>query len=360
MKKNILWKVIAVLTVFLLYSVSMATAEESGNDSCLDCHGKKEIAKEHGERRFVDPAKFASTTHAVIGCTSCHDSVTPKHPTDGFRPSKANCKECHASIQEEYAASIHASKATCNDCHNPHDVKQLVAVSGDEINAKCAKCHPLNRIIKSHDKWLPQADLHIESLPCVTCHTSSKNYFITLSIQKREAGKTAYGDFKLAKFEELAALNPINNDVTRLIDKNGDRIISLKELRDFNFELRAKDMRLWGMMMPEVATHSFQILENRWDCSFCHASGPKAMQKSQVAFPDISGNYNRIDVEAGAILDILYGTPDFYMMGSTRSTPLNILGAMIIAGGMMMPIVHGTFRFLTRKNRKEHPENEKH
>ena len=59
-------------------------------------------------------------------------------------------------------------------------------------------------------------------------------------------------------------------------------------------------------------------------------------------------------VEKGAILDILFGTPDFYMLGTTRSTALNIVGALIIAGGMMMPIGHGTLRFLTRKNRKEH------
>jgi hypothetical protein len=73
-----------------------------------------------------------------------------------------------------------------------------------------------------------------------------------------------------------------------------------------------------------------------------------------VEFPDRNGGVTRVAVEKGAILDILYGTPDFYMLGTTRSTALNIIGALIIAGGMMMPIGHGTLRFLTRKNRKEH------
>lgn len=360
MKKIHVWNTLPLVLMLALLTISTASAADPGNDKCLSCHSNKDIIKKSGERLYLDPAMFAVTSHAAIGCNTCHDSVTANHPTDGFKPSKANCKDCHSKIQEEYAASIHGSKATCNDCHNPHEVKPLIAVSGSDINAKCAKCHNLNNIVKSHDKWLPQADLHIDALPCVTCHTSSKNYVITMSIQKRQEGKTSFGDFKLAKYDELAAFNPINGDVSRLIDKNGDRVISLKELRDFNFELRKKDMRLWGMMMPEVATHSFQILENRWDCSFCHASGPKAMQKSFMAFPDISGGYTRLEVESGAILDILYGTPDFYMMGSTRSTALNIVGALIIAGGMMMPIGHGTFRFLTRKNRKEHSDNETH
>jgi len=138
------------------------------------------------------------------------------------------------------------------------------------------------------------------------------------------------------------------------IDKNGDSFISLAELREFNHEARGKGMRLWGMMTPEVVTHTYQINEKCWDCSFCHASGPKAMQTSYVAFPDRNGGVTRVAVEKGAILDILYGTPDFYMLGTTRSTALNIVGALIIAGGMMMPIGHGTLRFLTRKNRKEH------
>ncbi len=350
----------ALISVFSLLPVSMSAAAEYGNDKCLSCHGKPEIIKQAGQRMYLDPVKFATTTHSVIGCQTCHDTLTPTHPEDGSRPAKASCKECHSAVQSEYAASLHGNKATCNDCHNPHEVKQVIASSGEEMNGKCAKCHSLGKVAKSHAKWLPQADLHIEALPCVTCHTSSKNYVITLSIQKRQPGNTSFEDFKLAKYEELIAFNPINNDVSRMIDKNGDRIISLKELREFNYEVRKKNMRLWGMMTPEVATHSFQILENRWDCSFCHASGPKAMQKSVMAFPDITGGYTRLEVENGAVLDLLYGTPDFYMMGSTRSSALNILGALIIAGGLMMPIGHGTMRFLTRKNRKGHTDNETH
>jgi hypothetical protein len=337
-----------------LLTVSAASAADTGNDKCLSCHSNKDIIKKSGERLYLDPAMFAGTSHSAIGCNTCHDSVTANHPSDGFKPSKASCKDCHSSVQNEYASSIHGGKATCNDCHNPHEVKPLIAVSASDINAKCEKCHTLSKIIKSHDKWLPQADLHIEALPCITCHTNSQNYVITMSIQKRQSGNTSFGDFKLANYDELTALNPINGDISRLIDKNGDRLISLNELRNFNLEVRKKDLLLRSMMMPEVSTHSFQILENRWDCSFCHASGPKAMQKSFMAFPDKSGSYTRMEVESGAVLDILYGTPDFYMMGSTRSTALNILGALIVAGGLMVPVVHGTFRFLTRSIRKEH------
>jgi len=345
-------KVILCLAV-LMPPAGAASAAGADNSGCITCHGNKEIIKKGGERLYVEAGKFSSTPHAMIGCTSCHDSVTAAHPTDGSRPSKARCKECHAPIQTEYAASLHGSKATCNDCHNPHEVKPAIAVSGEYLNSKCAKCHDKGKTIKSHSKWLTQADLHLESLPCISCHTGSKNYVITMSIQNKKPGDP-HGDFKPAGYEDLSALRPINNDLSRLIDKNGDGFISLTELRDFNHQARSNGMRLWGMMTPQVLTHTYEINEKCWDCTFCHASGPKAMQTSYVAFPDGKGGVTRLAVEKGAILDILYGTPDFYMLGTTRSTALNIVGALIIAGGMMMPIGHGTLRFLTRKNRKEH------
>lgn len=344
-----------VATLFLLVLSAAAAvppvAAAAVNDACLGCHGSKDIAGQGGERLHIDPARYAATTHAVIGCTSCHSAVTSRHPHDGSKPAKAVCKECHAPVHAEYATALHSSKATCNDCHNPHEVKPALMDSGENINRKCAKCHDPAKTVKSHAKWLPQADLHIEALPCITCHTGSKNYVITMSIQNRVGGDKL-GSFKAAEHDELLALNPKDGDVKRLVDTNGDGKISLHELRTFNLELRGRGMRMWGMMMPEVVTHTYQILDNRWDCSFCHASGPQAMQTSYVAFPEKNGRVTRVPVENGAIMDLLYGTPDFYMMGSTRSTALNIVGGLIIVGGLMMPIGHGTLRFLTRKNRK--------
>ena len=129
---------------------------------------------------------------------------------------------------------------------------------------------------------------------------------------------------------------------------------SLAELRAFNTSNEYKGLGLWGMMEAEAVVHRYDILDNRWDCTFCHASGPQAMQTSYVAFPNEDGTYTSVAVEKGAVLDALIGTPDFYMMGSTRSDTLSILGLLIVAGGMGVPLVHGTFRYLTRKNRRHH------
>jgi len=338
-----------LLAVFVLSAVSGA-ATVPDNEMCMGCHGQKNKIRTAGNRVFIDPVKFSATTHSIVGCITCHDRVSPGHPADGYVPSRATCGECHGPIFEEYAKSLHGSKARCNDCHNPHEVRLPVFMSGEDINSKCAKCHDTRKTIRSHSKWLPQADLHIDALPCITCHTGSKDYVITMSIEIRQPGSK--GEFKNATYGELARLTK-EGDIRRIIDLNGDNIVSLDELREFNHHLRGKNLRLWGMMTPEVVTHSYQILDNRWDCSFCHASGPKAMQKSFVVFPDNKGGYSRLTVEQGAILDTLYGTPDFYMLGTSRSTALNIIGGLIVAAGLSFPVGHGFFRLLTRKNRKE-------
>ena len=344
---SIPWFYLLIIFVFLPVTVPAATPE---NKKCIICHSQKEMRSPIGRSVYVDPQKFSATTHSIVGCSACHDRVSPGHPGDGYAPSKATCGDCHGPVHDEYSKSLHGSKARCNDCHNPHEVRLPVFMSSDEINRKCAKCHDVRKTIKSHSKWLPQADLHIDSLLCIACHTGSKDYVITMSIESRMPGSG--NTFKTASFEELSKL-VTGEQISKVIDVNGDNIVSLKELRAFNHQLRGKNMRLWGMMTPDLVTHSYQILNNRWDCTFCHASGPQAMQKSFIAFPEKGGGFTRLAVEKGAILDILYGTPDFYMLGTTRSTPLNIIGALIVAAGLSFPIGHGFLRFLTRKNRKD-------
>ena len=328
-----------------------ALAEES-NSNCLNCHADADTV---GAAFQINPVTFDTTAHAEIGCHECHASVTGNHPDDGLAPSKAGCQDCHDTIHAEYTRSNHAEMAACNDCHNPHEARGATAVSGDAMNAMCANCHTGIDTLLKHAEWLPQADLHLEALPCISCHSAAKDNVITLYIIKREDG-VRFGDFTLASYAELKALAG-DQEIQSLIDRNQDNYISLTELRQFNLDAENKTLRLHGMMTPETVTHDFRTLENRWDCSFCHAAGPGAMQTSFVSLAQADGSFRRIAAEKGAVLDALYGTPDFYMVGATRSKLLDYLGLVIIAGGMVMPVGHGTLRFLTRKNRQNKEEN---
>ncbi|MHB8770419.1 MAG: cytochrome c3 family protein [Syntrophales bacterium] len=340
-----------IFVLSALIPVMTAAVVGAAEGTCLSCHGKKNILNK-GTHLYIDPAKYELTTHARIGCAACHTKVTQRHPADGVRPSRAKCEDCHAAVYAEYEKSTHSAYAGCTDCHKPHAVKPLLAVSGRDINIQCAKCHDHSETVKSHTKWLPQAALHIDALPCITCHTGSKDTVITLYMAKR-VGDSPLGGVTLAGYEDLRSFIPPGKKVGRVIDTNGDGAVSLAELKEFNTSSQFKHISLLGTMMPEVVTHSYQIMANRWDCTFCHASGPNVQQTSQLAFPEQDGTYSRMIVEKGAILDILYGTPDFYMTGFTRNKTLSIIGILIVVSGLMVPILHGTLRFLTRSRRKE-------
>ena len=320
------------------------------NEQCLNCHGDRLKVQ---AAMLIDHKQFAHTTHSKIGCQSCHGALSQNHPQKEKMPL-ADCRECHQDINQEYAASIHAGETPCAGCHNPHTAASPQEISGQQINRMCSGCHETFHMTAKHGEWLPQAELHMRMLPCITCHTSSQNYFISMYIVKGKNG-SRFGKQELAGYNELKKLAGGGN-ILSLIDTNGDNYVSLQELRNFNSNAAHKYLRLQGMMTPEKVTHKFEILDNRRNCTFCHTSGSAAMQTSFIEIPQENGTFTRVAVERGAVLDALYGTPDFYMMGSTKSSKLNGIGLAIICCGLIMPVGHGFLRFLTRKNRqgKEH------
>ncbi len=336
------------------------------DEDCMGCHGDESIL-DSGDNLYIDPATFAITTHAAVGCTSCHESVSDDHPDDGSKPSRAQCGDCHEELEAQYEQSVHYDCATCTSCHNPHEVKNPMVVSGVDENRPCAQCHDPGSTVAQHATWLPRTRLHLDSVPCIACHTGSKDYVITLYIQHQqpcpdsEDGCTAVYDrtgqpvqvvgTRLATYDELVSITG-EEDLIQTVDLNQDGFISLRELKKFNDSIKPYGLRLWGMFMPEEVTHTYEILDNRWDCSFCHASGSRAMQKSYIALPTQDGTYKRMSVERGAIMDALFGTPNFYMLAVTRNPKVTALGLLIVVGGALVPLTHGTMRFLTRKNRR--------
>lgn len=348
--------IMLVLMLAIIFLPCAASAQHSGittsfgdaaakNAGCVKCHG--DINSVSG-RTYIDPVKLEHTTHSRFGCTTCHDAIGKDHP-DGKPVAKTTrCADCHNDMSAEYSKTLHAANANCEDCHNPHQVSMLDEVSGDDLNKQCSKCHTINKITATHSKWLPQTDIHLATVACVTCHSGAENFITTLYISRKQ------GDREKLKPAGYAELNILagGNELQTLIDRNRDNYISLNELRTFNRSKVYKDFCIKSMLTPVKATHSFKSYESRWDCTFCHASDHETMQVSFVAFPEKNGTYRQVAVEKGALLDALYAIPDFYLMGSTRNAMLNKIGLIIIAGGMIMPVGHGFLRFMSRKNRQ--------
>ncbi len=318
------------------------------NDACLECH--KNQTKVSG-LNYIDPKKFGHTTHAKFGCTTCHDTITSTHPGTKSAANTTSCGDCHSEIITQYSTSVHAKNTACSGCHNPHRVNTASEIAATDMNKQCAACHQNIKIVASHAKWLPQTELHLGAIACVSCHSKAENYVITIYIAKRD-GADSESKPELIAYEDLQK-KVGGDDIQYLIDANRDNYISLDELRNFNRDPDNKSIYLKAIMTPVKPTHSFQTFDNRWDCTFCHASGPKIMQTSFVSFPNQNGTFRKVAVEKGATMDALRAIPNFYLMGSTRNGTLNGIGLLIIVGGMVMPVGHGFLRFLSRKNRNK-------
>jgi predicted CXXCH cytochrome family protein len=348
MKKNCTDKLLPGLILFFgLLVACPAGVMAMATEDCLMCHAEADMV---GEKLSIDASAFTRTDHALLGCLTCHDSVTDGHPGDGQAVSRSTCLDCHEEVGRRYQQTAHVQYAGCVDCHDPHRARGLEAVSSYDMNQQCTQCHENATVVEQHAEWLPQVELHIAKLPCITCHTSSEGYEIVLNITQKPENKVPRS-YVMSSYADLKAYSG-EKKINTLLDVNQNDFISLAELRTFNLNPAYEGLRLQGTLVPLTASHDLSTLDSRYDCSFCHASGPESMQTSFLALPNPDGSFVRLDVEKGAVLHALYGTPDFYMMGSSRSASLNIIGFIIICCGLIMPIGHGTLRFLTRKNRR--------
>jgi hypothetical protein len=319
-------------------------------DDCLSCHSDRD---EVGDELFIDGDQFSDTTHSEMGCVTCHESITDEHPDDGEAVSRSACVDCHDEVGEQYGHSAHADNATCTDCHNPHQARGIESMAGPDMDRQCQKCHEEAGVLESHSGWLPQANLHLAKIPCITCHTSAAGYEVLLNISQKTDKKLSSG--RLSSYDDLKKYSG-DKSIESLIDLNGDDHVSLAELRTFNHNPAYKQLHLAGTLVPDSVSHNITTLDNRYDCTYCHAAGPGRMQTNVLSLPQEDGSYRRVTVDEGAILDTLYGTPNLYMTGSTRNATMNIIGLIIICGGFIMPVGHGTLRFLTRKNRQHKGE----
>jgi predicted CXXCH cytochrome family protein len=321
------------------------------NNTCLDCHSSMTAV---GKNNYIDPMKFSRSTHARIGCSTCHDAIGSKHP-DGFQSKvSTGCLDCHKDIGAEYVNSDHVRNASCTSCHNPHTVLTLSEISSEEVRRQCSGCHKNEIMWSRHSRWLPQSELHLETIPCITCHTESRELVVTISIiRKHQAtGETRIEPVSHAALKKLVQ----GGDIRGIIDRNGDQSVSIDELKAFNKNPLYGEYCLAGVMTPSKISHSFKIINNRWDCTYCHAKGPGAVKSSSIVLPMDDGSVTSIPVEKGAILESLNSIPDMYLMGSSRNEYMNKIGLAILGAGMIMPVGHGVLRFLTRRNRngKEH------
>ncbi len=328
------------------------------NEECLDCHGDPDFSVElpDGKTRslYVDPKKFKVSVHGSndVACTDCHTDLTelnydnevPHHTPAAF----VNCGDCHDEEQSAYERSVHANARSagkkgapiCYNCHNYHYTKHLAAHTVVEReNEFCLRCHDPYK----YHNWLPQKNTHFNYVECSVCHAPETGRHVHLRLYDLMTEKFLSGP------EILQKLGVDYDTFLKKFDKNGDGKIDYSEFGDIVDALRMKRIRavFWGELAVELDPKLHSVTKGKAikNCETCHSINSPFFKDVRLLFTKPDGSVDFVPVTRN-VLESFHVT-HFYVLDATRVRILDIIGILIVLGGMAFAGGHMTLRILT-------------
>lgn len=336
------------------------------NDECLECHGDKSLARSVStgmrESLYVPPDKYKYSVHNVngIGCVDCHADIASLN-WDNDVPHAVElapvlCESCHAEVGEAYANSVHKKAGSkgvtipCYACHAYHDTTPLaMATVSERQNSFCLKCHNPN----SHHDWLPQKEAHFAFVECIVCHAPESPRTVNLRFFDLVESKFLGGNVI------LRSLGTDQAGFLGLIDRDADKVISVKEFEDFVLMLRQRDIRgvFHGELVADIGPQAHQVNRGEVirDCAECHTVASPFFQTVKLTFDLDDGTMLSYEVERDVLQTYFV---ELNVLGSARVRLLDKIGIALIAGGMSVVVVHLSARVLTAPLRRKRREEE--
>ena len=324
---------------------------------------------------------YIKSVHAENGvtCLDCHSEfkvLRQEGKTLVNSPGIVVCAECHPKIMEKYKKSLHyrISKKICYNCHNPHAVEPFNQLTAEQRKDICQKCH--TDALQKH-KWLSQANLHFKYLECTMCHSPNASKGIVYHFR----GITADGRTVRIKYEDLAAiLGKTDVDIAKYINNEWPGRVSAFELASFLKTLnrhikRAKDIKyihLGVRLIVLKPVHNFtgKGLKAK-ECVVCHSADASFYSKVLLEVPQLGGGVQTLPLDRSVLTGVhgIGGVSDFYLLGEHRLTKqdleelwytiksigyrwIDIIGMIIVLGGIGFVGIHALVRIITRKNRR--------
>lgn len=361
--------VIAAIAAFLvLFPVSFMAADAApadnlsdGDRQCLGCHGidgfKKELAAGKILSLHIQGDGFAKSVHGVIGCASCHADVDLK--THSQKPKSIAstreysiamakvCGACHAEALKQNETSVHAtllasgnlSAPVCTDCHSSH------AVSPKTAYDTCVGCHL--PAMEGHQKWLPNAGLHLEVVSCAACHAPVAQRMVDLRLYDGVAKKWVSEKEGLPEFEKMARAADA--------DGNGLDAVELRKLMgQINLDDAVQPKNLRGRIELRTGVEAHQLsgkMKAIKDCASCHQQGAEPFQNVTISIVSANGKPVRYKAQKevlGSVLSV-ESLREFYAVGGTRNVLLDILLVLAVLAGLSVPIGHQILKRIVKK-----------
>lgn len=318
--------------------------------ACKKCHADKQTAmKESIHFRLMTDGNQKAPV-----CTDCHGfhSVGAKATYDTL--SGVPCKRCHDDVFKRYEKSVHGlAKAKghggaplCSSCHFAH---QVSATSMHErIRTACLGCH--KEVEAKHEKWLPNAGLHLSAVACAACHAPDTGRGIQLRLYDQTTGKPFTED-QVAKL-----LGSEYDSILQRINAHGGSGIESDELFDIVRKLNEKGTNAKVTFFGRVGlddgaeAHQLSFKKNAVrECEQCHTSDADFFKSVTVAVVKADGKLKSFKANPevlGSVFSMM-SLKEFYVLGSTRLKALDWIGILMVFGGMCVPIAHITLRVLT-------------
>lgn len=359
--KAALAALLALLPAMLMAADAPADKLSDGDKTCLGCHGSDGLKKDLGGGKLlslhVAGDAFAKSVHGVIGCASCHADVDLKtHPQQAKTIASSReysiamtkiCGGCHAEALKQNEAGVHAtllaggkqSAPVCTDCHGAHDVTPKTAYD------TCVGCH--SAAMEAHQKWLPNAGLHLEFVSCAACHAPAAQRMVDLRLYDGVSKKWVAEKEGQPKFEKMA----------RAADANGNGLDAL-ELRtlmaQINPEGAQSQKTLRGRIELRSAVEAHQLSGKTKaikDCAVCHQQGAEPFQNVTVSIVSADGKPLRHKAQKEVLSSVLSvdSLREFYAVGGTRNALLDILLVLAVLGGISVPIGHQILKRIVQK-----------
>ncbi len=357
--KSLAFIVFGVIFLFL-FSLGAFAIE---NSECLDCHGDPDFTVElpNGKVKslYVNPDKFKVSVHGTneIACTDCHSDITKlnyeKEVPHKVPVAKVNCSDCHDSEQESVEESVHSKSISpkapeCFNCHSYHYTERSAALTVDERDHKfCLRCHdPL----KSHN-WLPQKEFHFARVECSVCHSPEAPKFVALRFYNPITEEV------IPSKKILEALGATYEDFLEKLDKNKNGKLDTEELATALAILKKKGIHaaFMGELVVDMdpSVHSITKEKAIKECSKCHSEKSSILSNVQLVLGKGDKTAETYPVSKAALTSFHVG--HFYAISATRIKVIDIIGLLIVLGGIAFAGGHGTIRMLTiplrRKNK---------
>ncbi len=361
---------IAALAAFLLIlpatSMSVAAADGVLTDSdktCLACHGNEEFKKDLADGKtlslHVAGEAFARSVHAALGCAGCHSDISVekhaaasrviKDPREYSIAMAAACRQCHEDISRQHEGSNHANllrqgnlrAPVCTDCHGSHSVTPRAAFD------TCVGCH--SSAMDGHQKWLPNARLHLEVVSCAACHAPAVQRMVDLRLYDNTA--RGWVTEKEPRFEKLA----------RAADADGNGLDPAelrKLLAEINRDETPGQKTLRGRIELRNPAEAHQLAaksEALRVCDNCHRDGAEPFQKVTVSIVSADGKPLHHNAHKDVLISALSmdSVRSFYAIGGTRNKVLDILAVLALLGGISVPVGHQMLKRMVLKQSED-------